>query len=341
MRIMHLLTSNTYSGAENVCINLMKIAENDYDVYYVSVNGPIKNKLKSLNLKYLPLNKFSFSEVRKAIYLIKPDIVHAHDIKASVYSTLLCNCPIVSHIHGKFDDMSKLSLKSLLYFFCSYKFSKIFYVSKSIYEEFYFKKILDKKGKYLPNRIDENIIKQRLEKVDDCKKYDLIYIGRLEAVKDPIKFLRVVEKVQMAKSDITVCMVGDGSLNTECIKMIKKLELNVDMVGFQEEPLKYLKESKILVITSVREGLPMVSLEAIAANKPIISTPTDGMKELIRNHKNGVLALEIDDIAQECLELIRNTDKYNIMVNYIKRNSLNEFDVYRKSVLNTYSTIIK
>ena len=339
MKIMHLLTSSMYSGAENVCINLMKIAGEKHDVYYVSLDGPIRKKLVSMNLKFYLMKSFSVSEVTKAIKTIDPDIIHAHDIRASVYSSIFSNCTVISHIHGKFNDMSKPSIKSILYLISSFRISKILYVSKSIYDEFYFKKILDKKGEYLPNRIDTAKIQKELDKYDADLVYDLIYIGRLEEVKNPIKFLNVVKTIQTFKKNIKACMIGDGHLRSKCLEKIKIDHLNVDMLGFQENPLEYLKKSKIVVMTSISEGLPMVSLEALAANKPIVSTPTDGMKELIVNYYNGALAQDENEIAEICLELLTNEDKYQNMVGYIRDNTKNDFDNYRKYVMDLYDSI--
>ena len=117
MKILHLLTTNQFSGAENVCLSIMNILKNEHDVYYASVDGPIRNTVENMGHTFVPMSSFSIGNVKNVIHQIQPDVIHAHDIRASVYSAFVYRGKIISQIHGKFPEMGHISLKSVLFIF--------------------------------------------------------------------------------------------------------------------------------------------------------------------------------------------------------------------------------
>jgi len=56
--------------------------------------------------------------------------------------------------------------------------------------------------------------------------------------------------------------------------MIKQrdLEDRVEILGFQQNPYKYIKNAKLLVLSSDREGLPTVVIESLILGTPVVST---------------------------------------------------------------------
>ena len=85
MRILHILTSNRFSGAENVVcqiIGMMK-DEPDVEMRYCSPDGQIREALAEREITFAPISELSVSEVKRAIKETKPDIIHAHDMRAS------------------------------------------------------------------------------------------------------------------------------------------------------------------------------------------------------------------------------------------------------------------
>jgi len=68
----------------------------------------------------------------------------------------------------------------------------------------------------------------------------------------------------------------------ECKDMVKTLSLenNVKFLGFQKVD-EVLAKTKILTLTSISEGMPLVILEAFAAGVPVVATDVGSCKELI------------------------------------------------------------
>ena len=73
-------------------------------------------------------------------------------------------------------------------------------------------------------------------------------------------------------------------------------------------------------MTSIYEGTPMSVLEAQAMGIPVISTPVDGLKKIIRNDYNGFLSDKDKILVDKILEILSINKKYEEM----KRNSLYE-----------------
>ena len=66
-KILHWLSSNRYSGAENVAISIIRHLSNEYEFAYMSPAGPIERILLENGIKYFPLNKPSFDQVHKCV----------------------------------------------------------------------------------------------------------------------------------------------------------------------------------------------------------------------------------------------------------------------------------
>lgn len=103
---------------------------------YCSCDGHISKVLYEKEIKFIPLKTLNIKNLNKAIKLYRPDIIHAHDYKAS-FMVSLCNFKgkIISHLHNNSPEISKLSIKSILYSLTINKYEKIIAVSDSIFKE--------------------------------------------------------------------------------------------------------------------------------------------------------------------------------------------------------------
>ena len=90
-------------------------------------------------------------------------------------------------------------------------------------------------------------------------------------------------------------------------------------------------------MTSIYEGVPMCALEAMSLGLPIISTPTDGLVEIIEQNKNGFYSNSDEEISKKIINLLKNNDEYKKMSsNALKKSKkLNDINKY-KETLNKY-----
>lgn len=104
---------------------------------------------------------------------------------------------------------------------------------------------------------------------------DLLYVGRFDAEKQPIKFVQLVESLIKKGRNIKAVMIGSGSLYDKTEKYIfdNNLSEYIQLTGFipKEKICCFYKESKLLVITSKTEGLPTVILDSAAYGMSFIS----------------------------------------------------------------------
>lgn len=345
MKIMHLLNSNKYSGAENVVCQIMEMFRNDEDMemIYVSPYGPIEQSLKNRNILYHGLNNFTVNDIRGAIAEINPDVIHAHDVTASVMASVSApkNIKLISHMHVNNSNMSKINMKSIIYRVFSKRFYHIFWVSNSSYENYIFKKALEKKSSVLVNVIDKEPILKKAIEADIQTAYDIVFIGRMQFQKNPDKLLNVLKILkEKYNENFSAAIIGNGQLYKDVNNKIQKLELdrNVKMLGYVENPMGMLQKAKVMILTSRFEGTPMCALEAMALGTVIVSTPTDGMIDLIKPGKNGYLYSEDEDLAKAINLIISNNvcrEKMSITTKEIF-DSLTDLQAYRENLSNIY-----
>ena len=196
------------------------------------------------------------------------------------------------------------------------KFNKIICVSNNIKDSFNEKTKLYQKSDTIYNPIDkEKIIKLSKEKCNlkkDKNKFLIISIGRLEKVKGYDKLCEAINKLK-TKHNVELWLLGEGSerQKIECYIKENNLEKNIKLLGFDENPYKYLTQANAFISTSEIEGFSLVVAEAIVLGLPVISTKTDGPREILEEGKYGKLIDNtVDDIASSLSEIIENNKLY-------------------------------
>lgn len=308
--VLHVLPSNSFSGAENVVCQIIKMfSGSDYKMYYCSPDGRIRDALEENNIDFLPLREFSVKELKRVISETKPDIIHAHDMKASYFVSLACGkIPFVSHVHNNNFDSRGLSLKSLLFYHAAKKAKHIFWVSESSFEGYKFHDRFKDKSSVLYNVIDKAALIKKMETDTGEYDFDIAYVGRLTEPKDPIRLMNVFAEIIKMAPDVKIAVAGTGDMAEQTKSFAEQLKIidNVKFLGFMSNPYKLLYSSKLMIMTSKWEGTPMCALEAMALGVPIVSTPTDGLCELVTDGKTGFLSSDDAVLAEKCTDIIKN-----------------------------------
>lgn len=315
MKVIHVLNTSKYSGAENVAITLINNIKNNFDCVYVSPQGAIEEKLIENNIYYYPIkgDTLNVKELKQMIKNLKPDIIHAHDFTASILSTFVCkNIPVISHLHHNPPWIKKFCFKSISYYLSSFKYRKILAVSKSVMDEYIFGQKLLHKSMIIGNPIDLCNILKLSTKYDNKQDYDVIFLGRLAEEKNPHLFIEIVSEIAKLKPNLKVAIVGDGELREEIKQLIisKNISNNIDMLGFVNNPYPILKKSKILCIPSKWEGFGLVSVEALCLGKPVVASSVGGLVNIVDN-KCGKLCNEKEDFIKEINKLLSDSNYYN------------------------------
>lgn len=343
MTILHVLYSNRFSGAENVVCQIIEMFRETPDVrmVYCSPDGQIREALAEREVEFVPVSELSKAELSRVIADLKPDIVHAHDMRASFVAALACKrIPLISHIHNNAFDSRGISPKSVAYLYAAKKARHIFWVSESAMRGYAFRKSVAHKSEVLCNIISIDALYRKMQSDEKEYSYDLAYVGRLTYPKNPQRLMVVIAKLRELKSDLRVAVVGNGDLEDETKALCREygLEGNVDFLGFCSNPLKILHSSRAMIMVSRWEGTPMCALEAMALGVPIVSTPVDGLKVLVEEGENGYLSDDDSELAEKIFSIISDASLRARMSEYTlkKAKEINDVEAYRARLLEQY-----
>jgi glycosyltransferase involved in cell wall biosynthesis len=138
-------------------------------------------------------------------------------------------------------------------------------------------------------------------------------VGRLSEQKSPLDFVRVAETVHRSRPDAHFVWVGDGPLDAEVRKLSASLHLDsvIHWLGQRNDVPQLLHILDCFVLTSRWEGFPLVILEAMAADVPVVATNIPGTCEAIQHEVNGLLAPvgDSETIARFVLDLLTDSVK--------------------------------
>lgn len=342
MRVLHVLYSDIYTGAEKVAAQIIKAFEGKVDMAYASLESDsVWEILDGMGIKHFGFTELTPASLKKIIREYQPDVIHAHDMRTSFVAALCCGkIPLISHIHNNAYDSRGLSMKSIAYLVGGFKAKHILWVSNSSYEGYCFHKLFAKKSSVLYNIIDAQQIYGMRDSDSNSYNYDVIYLGRLTYQKDPQRLMRLCALLKARKPDVQVAVVGAGELDEEVKALAKELNLegNVHFLGFQSNPIKMVSDSKAMILTSRWEGTPMCALEAMALGTPVVSTPSDGMKDLTENGVNGYLSDDDNVLAESLLKIIEDEEHRKMLGENAKKKfaRINDETNYNDTIYNCY-----
>lgn len=116
-------------------------------------------------------------------------------------------------------------------------------------------------------------------------------VGRLVPAKAPEVFLRALARAAARVPALRGLVVGDGPSRAEAEAEARRLGLaeRVVFAGLRKDVPELLRGLDALVFSSLREGLSMAMLEAMAAGVPVVATEVGGTPELVRHGVEGLL----------------------------------------------------
>lgn len=200
---------------------------------------------------------------------------------------------------------------------CYQKFDDLVFVSHSAKEGFIQLFGDDFKDRQLHVKynpiIGEEIIKKGNESLNDitkpCDKPLLVTSGRLVEQKGYERLLNVCHRLNQENINYELWILGEGWERPKLEKLIQKHKLtNVKLLGFKENPYRYIKQGDLFVCSSINEGFSLVIAEAMILGLPIISTNCAGPNELLDYGKYGLLVDNCEEGLYKGLKKLLNND---------------------------------
>ena len=125
------------------------------------------------------------------------------------------------------------------------------------------------------------------------------FIARCTKQKNPLVFLSALEKAHIANPSVKGLFVGEGDMDEEVDAYIQQHKMSDYLYRspFRTDVPDLLHSLDVYCLPSLWEGLSIALLEAMAMQKAIIATPTDGTKEVIEHQTNGLVVPFDDTLA--------------------------------------------
>lgn len=310
-KVIHILNTNKYSGAENVAITIINnVNKNEkFKCLYMSPEGEISKVLKKNGIEYIPVKKLSCREIRRICKKYNPDIIHAHDFRASIKCALLKkNNLLIFHIHNNPPWIKRININSFSFLLAGLKADKILTVSKAIGKEYIFFNFIRNKTRCIGNPLERKKILKQVKGIDSEKKYDICCTARISKQKNPMEFLNIIYQVKSIIPEIKAIWIGDGEMKNDMKQKIKELgmENNVKLLGFKNNPYEYMKKSKIFLLTSDWEGFGLSAFEALTLGLPCVVNNVGGLREIVTNDC-GKLFVNSQEAVENIIKMLKDT----------------------------------
>ena len=143
----------------------------------------------------------------------------------------------------------------------------------------------------------------------------LVSVGRLSEQKGQLLLVEAAARVAKAGVDFQLVLIGEGELRVEIEQFIKQhgLEQTVILAGWMNggQIRREMLAARALVMPSFAEGLPVVIMESLALERPVISTYIAGIPELVESGRCGVMipAGSVDALADAMRSVIAANPK--------------------------------
>lgn len=359
MKVLHISKSNTYSGMENVAINIINSMPDSVESVYLTATGSVETKLLEADISYIGVEKVDEDAIKEAIDEVHPDIIHAYEYECSLMCTKVTDTiPIISHLYSVPKWVQKIGPKSVIYGSACKNFTKIIIPNQRVEDKAWFKDKMEGKTVVLGTPFNAvatfekgyvagtEMSKEKLEGF----KSDLLFVGYLTDNKNPYEFVRIVNEVKKTHPDIKAVIVGGGDLGSECLELIGRMGLtdNIRMVGLQHNPYVYMNQTKILVAPSKFEGFGMAAAEAMAFGKPVLASKVGGFVITVDDDCGKICGTDKKPVDREAFvsninELLDNSEIYRMKSEGARKRAkdLNNFDTYMEEVLKIYEDAYK
>ena len=132
--------------------------------------------------------------------------------------------------------------------------------------------------------------KKKVEKKPEDKTV-ITCISRLRPRKGHKYLFEALTLMKNNLENVDVWIVGDGEMRNQLESQVQDLQLrNVTFLGERKDIPELLGKSDLFVLPTTSDTLPIAIIEAMFANKAIITTNLGGIPEIIQDHHSGLIA---------------------------------------------------
>lgn len=180
-----------------------------------------------------------------------------------------------------------------------------------------------RRAEVLHNGVPVRLFGERVE-----TKYDVIFVGNMD---QPAKGADVLLRALAACGNHLgrACVVGEGRLRPELERLRDELGLRhkVEFVGSSDQVGSLLEASRVFVLPSRWEGLPMAILEAMERGLPVLASSVGGIPEAVDDKVTGLLVTSgsVEQLAAGIRKLLEDVEMASRMGRAGRERIVGEF----------------
>lgn len=343
-KVLFFLESLSGGGAEKVLTDIVRnLNQTKFDITVCTVaDEGVYQAMVSENVRYrafLKQNDYRRGGVRKILYWLKTKMIYGfpaqfvykwvfqekYDIECAFiegFATKLIaasvnpNSKKIAWVHT---DMGQNPYAQEIYYSIEKhgeayrRYDTICCVSQSV-EEVFKKMFFDDERVIVQyNPVDSVEIKHKGQELIDLtpnSKLQLGTIGRLEKQKGFVRLIKVLGKLRTQYKNFSLWIVGEGSQRSELEGLIAQyqLENHVKLLGFHNNPYKYMSKCDAFICSSYAEGFSTAATEALILGKPVFTTECAGMKELFGDEQCGEIVENTDEALEKMMGKILSSE---------------------------------
>jgi glycosyltransferase involved in cell wall biosynthesis len=226
---------------------------------------------------------------------------------------------LVTTVHGWVHHTNRTPLYYRIDRLCLPRYERVISVSDDLVDECRKAGVKAERNLLLENAIDTEEYSRKLVPTAAKAKLGLATdgllvgaCGRLEQEKAFDLLIRSVAVCRDRGLNVRLAIVGEGSDRPRLEAIIRESNLTdrVTIAGWQSDVIAWFEAMDLFALSSLREGLPNVLLEAMAMGVPAMATRIAGIPKLIEHNRNGLLVTAGDqtELTEALAKLLSDAD---------------------------------
>jgi glycosyltransferase involved in cell wall biosynthesis len=251
----------------------------------------------------------------------KVRIWHGHDYKSNALGLLLRRfwpMRLVTTVHGWVKHTRRTPLYYWIDRFCLPRYERVLCVSQDLVEQCRAAGVPADRCVLIENGIDLNEFSRR-RLTDEAKRLLGLSaerpvvgaVGRLSAEKGFDLLIRAAARLLGGGLDLELLIVGEGEERPILQGLIDELGLGgrVRLLGYRADVRDLFEAMDVFALSSLREALPNVVLEAMALEVPVVATRVAGVPQVIEEGASGLLVSpgNVDELAEGLARLLTDS----------------------------------
>jgi len=230
----------------------------------------------------------------------KVAIWHGHDYKSNALGLLVrwfWPMKLVTTVHGWVEHTWRTPLYYAIDRLCLQRYEQVICVSQDLYQECLRIGIEASRCHWVNNGIDTEQFRRRQTWLDAGQRFrrsaDRLVIGAMGRLSEEKGFdllIRAVSRISHEKK-VELWIAGEGGQRAALQRLIDELGQSerIKLLGHVDDTRPFYEALDVFALSSIREGLPNVLLEAMALEVPVVATRIAGIPSLVQDSDNGLL----------------------------------------------------